>query len=121
MLTAQAWMELLFVDMTGLRGFCALKRLVTRKTLIARRADAAVVAEVIGAVNCACAWYFRAPKCLQRSAAVTRMLRSRGVPAEMLVGYIMPPLKAHAWVEVSGRIVAEDVQDLQHYHVLDRW
>jgi hypothetical protein len=41
--------------------------------------------------------------CLARSLALTRMLRSRGVAAEMKIGVkTADGFHAHAWVEVAG-------------------
>lgn len=41
--------------------------------------------------------------CLARSLALTRMLRTRGIPAEMKIGVKTEDgFHAHAWVEVAG-------------------
>jgi hypothetical protein len=59
-------------------------------------------------------------RCLQRSAATAILLRRHGIPAEMVIGVQMLPLKSHAWVEVGGRVV-NDKPHVQHlYQQLDR-
>ncbi len=67
---------------------------------------------VCSAVNYACVWYPKQALCLQRSFVTTYLLRKHGVPAQMVLGAQKLPFKAHAWVEVNGRVVNErsDVQ-----------
>src|SRR5258708_29820685 len=79
-----------------------------------------VTAVVCDAVNRACAWYPKRALCLQRSAVTTCLLRSYGVPAQIVLGAQKLPFKAHAWVEVDGRAVNErsDVQSI--YGVWER-
>ncbi len=72
------------------------------------------------AINYACAWYPKRVRCLQRSMVATCLLRSCGVPAQMVLGAQKTPFKAHAWTEVDGRAINErrDVQNI--YGVWDR-
>lgn len=79
------------------------------------------IAAVSRAVQTACTLYFRTPYCLQRSFAVTRILRRRGVKASLVVGFKPAPLRAHAWVEVDGRIVSDVEENHEFYRELDRW
>jgi hypothetical protein len=72
-------------------------------------------------VRDAATFYFKSVRCLQRSAAVTRMLRRRGVSAELVIGYQPLPLRSHAWVVVSGHVVSDEVDGLEHYRIVDRW
>ena len=47
--------------------------------------------------------YMPGGNCLARSLALTRMLRTRGVPAETRIGVkTADGFRAHAWVEVEG-------------------
>jgi len=48
-------------------------------------------------------------RCLERSLTRQRMLRKRGVDAELKIGVQKqgPELEAHAWLEIDGRPVAE--------------
>jgi len=68
--------------------------------------------QVCAAVNRACSWYPKRSLCLQRAAVTACLLRSCGIPADMVLGAQKIPFKAHAWVEVGGRAINElsDVQ-----------
>jgi hypothetical protein len=59
-------------------------------------------------------------RCLQRSAATAILLRRHGIPAEMVIGVQMVPLKSHAWVEVAGCVVNDKPHIQELYHQLDR-
>ena len=74
--------------------------------------DAEEVREKIYAtLNIACVWYPRRAECLQRSAVLTCLLRRYGFPAQMVIGTQKLPFRAHAWVELDGRVV-NDKQDM---------
>jgi hypothetical protein len=120
LLVAQAWIELLYIDLVGLLGFRAIQRCVsgTRPRVPARSEP---IPAVVAAMQTACALYFKPAPCLQRSAAVVRLLRRRGVLADMVIGCHLPPLQAHAWVEVAGRVVSDYQDGLEFYRVIDRW
>jgi hypothetical protein len=120
-LTTRAWLELLRVDLIQLRGFRATRRAVAGTRRVAVAYDQTTVDDVTTAVRHACLWYFKPIWCLQRSAVMTRLLRRRGVPAEMVVGCNHAPFSAHAWVEVLGRIVSDPLDEVDHYKILDRW
>jgi hypothetical protein len=120
-LTVQAWVELAYMDIVGLRGFDAIQRAVLRTPRKAVTAPPSTVNAVVAALVAACALYIKQTQCLQRSAAVTRLLRRRGIEADLVIGCHLPPLKAHAWVEVAGDVVSDDLNGLEFYRVLDRW
>lgn len=71
-------------------------------------------------VDLACIWYWKEALCLQRSAATACLLKRCGVPAQMVVGVQRMPFKAHAWVEVDGRIVNDKPYMHELYAVIDR-
>jgi len=75
---------------------------------------------VCRAMNMACIWYWRQARCLQRSAATTCLLRRCGTPAQMVIGTQRMPFKAHAWVEVEGKVVNDKPHVKDAYMVLDR-
>lgn len=79
-----------------------------------------VVARICAAIDEACIWYWRQVLCLQRSAATTCLLRRYGVDAQMVIGAQQMPFKAHAWVEVDGRVVNDKAYMREMYAVLDR-
>ena len=75
---------------------------------------------VCQAMDIACAFYFKQVLCLQRAAATTILLRQFGVPAEMVIGAQLCPFRAHAWVEVGGRVANDKPYTAHLYRVLDR-
>lgn len=78
------------------------------------------VEPVCAAVDMACIWYWKQVLCLQRSAATACLLKRHGVPAQMILGAQQMPFKAHAWVEVDGRVVNDKPYMREMYPVLDR-
>lgn len=83
-------------------------------------ADQTTIDTVCKAVNYACVWYPKQALCLQRSFVTTYLLRKQGVPAQMVLGAQKLPFKAHAWVEVNGRIINERSNVQATYGVWDR-
>lgn len=78
------------------------------------------VEEVCAAMDMACIWYWKQVLCLQRSAATACLLKRYGVPARMMIGAQQKPFKAHAWVEVDGRVVNDKSYMREMYMVLDQ-
>lgn len=76
--------------------------------------QASIVDLVCQAVNDASMWYPKRVLCLQRSAVTTCLLRTCGIPAQLVIGAQKFPFKAHAWTEVDGRAINErrDVQNI---------
>jgi hypothetical protein len=92
-----------------------------RQTAVAhRKADPGDADRICQAVSIACIWYPKQVFCLQRSAAATKLLRRHGIPAEMVIGAKRMPLRAHAWVEVEGRVVSDKPEVQTDYLVMDR-
>jgi hypothetical protein len=77
--------------------------------------------EICHAVNLACIWYVKQVLCLQRSAATVCLLKKRGFAATLVVGAQQMPFKAHAWVEMEGRVVNDKPYVPEIYAVLDRY
>jgi len=102
------------------RDFATLHRIVRSWKVRNTEVSLDVISQVCDAVNRACIWYPKRALCMQRSSVTTCLLRSYGVPAEMVIGAQKLPFKAHAWVEVGGRAVNEraDVQAI--YGVWER-
>ncbi len=65
-------------------------------------------------------WYPKRVRCLQRSAVLACMLRSCGIPAQMVLGSQKIPFKGHAWVEVDGKAINER-RSLATFDVWDRF
>jgi len=88
---------------------------------IRKRAPAANSLETIcSAVNMACIWYYKQALCLQRSAATVCLLRKYGISAQLVIGAQQMPFRAHAWVEVEGRVVNDKQYVGELYATLDR-
>jgi hypothetical protein len=68
----------------------------------------------------ACIWYFKEALCLQRSAVTACLLRKYGVAGHLVIGAQQMPLKAHAWVEVDGRVVNDKQYVPEMYGILTR-
>jgi hypothetical protein len=78
------------------------------------------VERICAAVDVACIWYWKEALCLQRSAATVCLLKRFGVPALLVIGVQQMPFKAHAWVEVDGRVVNDKPYAPEMYAVLDK-
>jgi hypothetical protein len=78
------------------------------------------VEQICAAVDMACIWYWKEVLCLQRSAATACLLKRNGVPSQMILGAQQMPFRAHAWVEVDGRVVNDKPYMREMYAVLDK-
>jgi prolyl oligopeptidase len=63
--------------------------------------------QICHAMDIACVLYFKVVLCLQRSVALTMLLRRYGFTADLVIGARIVPAKFHAWVEMN-RIVLND-------------
>jgi len=116
-----AFCGLFAVDMIlRFASFSAVYHTVKRWPVTARETNPETVKEICEAVVTAMMWYPKQAMCLQRSAATTCLLRSSGVPAQMIIGCQKLPFLAHAWVEVGGEVVNDDKQVKKIHKVLDR-
>lgn len=113
--------ELLWLDLRSSRGFHALRASVA--TLRPRSGPVIHGALLITrlAVRDACMLYMRPMSCLLRSAVVTRMLRRQGFNVSLVIGYQSVPLQFHAWVELDGDVVWDQLAEARHYHIIDRF
>lgn len=120
-LTLQAYLELVYFDLYLARGnFQALYEKVRHSPLGAPIPTLDVVESICASVDMACIWYWKDVLCLQRSAATACLLKENGVPAQMVIGAQQTPFRAHAWVEVHGRVVNDKPYTPEMYAVLDR-
>jgi hypothetical protein len=121
-LVLKAYLSLIYFDLCLVRGdFAALYRKV-RNTRLASQipVSADITGEVCRAVDTASIWYWKQVLCLQRSATTTCLLRNHGVSSQMVIGASQMPFKAHAWVEVNGRVVNDKPYMSEVYPELDR-
>ena len=109
LLFCQALGGLLAFDILRLNSrFAALHRLVRTWNVTHYVSQWESVETICAQVNLACIWYPKHVLCLQRSVVTTCLLRSYGIPAQMILGAQKLPFKAHAWVEVNGQPVNEE-------------
>lgn len=120
-LVLKAYWKLIHFDFYLARGnFAALYDKVRNYPIGARTPDKDATERICYAVDMACIWYWKEALCLQRSAATACLLKKYGVPAQMVIGAQQMPFKAHAWVEVNGRVVNDKPYTPEMYAVLDR-
>jgi len=120
-LVLRAYLDLLHFDLYLARGnFAALCQRVRNCPIREPEVSCAVVETICAAVDMACIWYWKEVLCLQRSAATVCLLRRYGVCAQMIIGAQQMPFRAHAWVEVDGRVVNDKPYMREMYAVLDR-
>jgi hypothetical protein len=120
-LVLKAYLKLIHFDLYLVRGnFAALYEKVRGYPTGKHAPWPDAVERICTAVDMACIWYWKEALCLQRSAATACLLKKYGVPAQMVIGAQQMPFKAHAWVEVDGRVVNDKPYMTEIYGVLDR-
>ena len=116
-----AYLALIEFDLHVGRGnFAALYNRARNCPVARRHPSPDTVEQVCYSVDMACLWYWKDVLCLQRSAATTCLLRRQGIYAQMVLGAQQMPFRAHAWVEVEGRVVNDKPHVREMYSVLDR-
>jgi hypothetical protein len=120
--TAAAVLMLTLADvLLKFGGFSTLHATVKRWKLKQTNShDSQTIAKGCAVVEQACVWHPKQKLCLQRSAVVTCLLRSLGIPAEMVIGVHKMPFYGHSWVEVEGRVVNDHKNVQTFFHVLSR-
>jgi|SRR6267154_1923788 len=120
-LVLQAYLKLIQFDLyLARKNFSALYNKVRKYPLGKEAPSPEAVERICAAVDMACIWYWKEALCLQRSSALACLLKRYGVPAQMVIGAQQMPFKAHAWVEVDGRVVNDKPYTPELYAVLDR-
>lgn len=120
-LARDSYFELVHFDYFLIRGrFEQLYKAVRASSVRSGQPPTDAVERICGAMDFACVWYFKRVLCLQRSAATTCLLRRYGIHAQLVIGAQQIPFRAHAWVEVDGRIVNDKPYIADHYTILDR-
>ena len=120
-LVLRAYLKLIYFDLYLARGnFSALYDKVRNYPAGKRTSSADAIERICSAVDMACIWYWKEVLCLQRSAATACLLKRCGIAAQMVIGAKQMPFKAHAWVEVGGRVVSDKPYMQEIYAVLDR-
>jgi len=120
-LVLRAYLRLVYFDLLLARGsFSSLYRKVREYPVGRATGFPNATDRTCAAVDMACIWYYKQVLCLQRSAATACLLKRFGVPAQMMIGAQQMPFKAHAWVEVDGRVVNDKPYIREMYAVLDK-
>lgn len=121
LLTIRAYLALIRFDyFLARKNFAGLNRAVRRRPCRSGLLTGATAEQICDAVDLACMWYWKHVLCLQRSAATACLLKDHGVPAQLVIGAQHTPFRAHAWVEVNGRVVNDKSYTNELYAVLDR-
>ncbi|MGH7459849.1 MAG: lasso peptide biosynthesis B2 protein [Longimicrobiales bacterium] len=82
------------------------------------RSELQHAAQVAWAITRAARYGVFRPKCLVRSLALQKMLENRGLcGSELRIGVRLQNgvFSAHAWVELSGRVVGDSPQTVQQF------
>jgi hypothetical protein len=108
------------MDLCLSRGDFAVMYERVRCERLRNRANMNAAEGICRAVDIASVWYWKQVPCLQRSAATTCLLRRYGIAAQLVIGVESRPFRAHAWVEVSGRVINDKSYMREMYTVLDR-
>jgi hypothetical protein len=120
-LVLKAYLQLIYFDLYLARGnFSTLYDKVRRYPTGNKTVFVDAIERICSAADMACIWYWKEALCLQRSAATACLLKRYGIPAQMVIGAQQMPFKAHAWVEVDGRVVNDKPYVPEIYAVLDR-
>jgi hypothetical protein len=120
-LILKAYLNLIRFDLYLARGnFAALYDKVGNYPVGKTTPAPDAVERICSAVDMACIWYWKEALCLQRSAATSCLLRKNGIFAQMVIGAQQLPFKAHAWVEVNGRVVNDKTYLPAMYAILSR-
>ena len=121
LLVLQAYLSLIRFDLYLARAdFESLYNKVRNYPVRKKPASPNSVERVCAAVEMACIWYYKEVLCLQRSAVTACPLRKYGVSANLAIGAQQMPFKAHAWVEVDGKVVNDKQYVSQMYGILAR-
>jgi hypothetical protein len=121
LLVYQAYGKLIRFELCLAHGnFRSLYVRVRSYPLGTKAPEPAIVERICAAVDMAAIWYPKQVLCLQRSAATACLLKKHGVRAQMVIGAQRMPFRAHAWVEVAGRVVNDKPYTPEMYAVLDR-
>lgn len=120
-LVLRAYLRLVQFDLyLAIGNFSAMHRKVAAFPVRKSLNSSPPVERACIAVDLACIWYWKEVRCLQRAAATTCLLKQQGVAARMVVGAQQMPFRAHAWVEVEGRVVNDKPYVRETYSVLDQ-
>lgn len=121
---AQAWMLLLTIAVAlRVRGFSRVHTTVLDRDGAGRGStDLATAHSLARLVDSAANWSPAPSTCLVRSITLCRLLRQRGLSADLRIGVSTPGSEflAHAWVEHAGVALADAGAASEQYASFDR-
>jgi hypothetical protein len=117
-LYARVMWELVRYDL--LFACCGMRAVRPRRAPAGRTGGVALEAAICEAVRSVAPFYWKPIRCLQRSIVTARLMRDRGILAEVVIGYRAAPFFSHAWVEVAGRVVNDSPIYQMRLQVLER-
>ena len=121
LLVLTAYVSLIRFDLYLARGdFETLYNLVRKYPTSKKPTLPDSIERICSAVDMACIGYCKEVLCLQRSAATTCPIRKYSVSAHLVIGAQQMPFKAHAWVEVEGKVVNDKQYVPEMYGILTR-
>ncbi len=117
----QSWLLLLRVELImHLRSSETLRRIIRSQPVLDAKTSSLVTSEALShAMDLACVFYFKRVRCLQRSAAITILLKRYGRTARMVTGAQITPFEFHAWVEIGETVVNDKPYMREIYQVLE--
>jgi hypothetical protein len=120
--TICAWMLLwLTTAIVKTRGFHGLYRLVSAFRMpMDQAADQGTVNRILDSLERASSLYIRRVWCLQKAAVGVCLLRVHGVKASLVMGCCLAPVAGHAWIEVDGRAVGQQLEPRPMFLEIDR-
>lgn len=103
------------------RTYRWLSRATRARTRPAEEISVEEAREAFRAVQQATRFYYRRRlDCLPKALTTFRLLRLRGIPAELCLGVRKYPFSGHAWVECGGEILDDDPRRIRQYTLLKR-
>lgn len=99
--------------------FGGIRAVVRRIPVLPAVSPDGILNDILGTFNRVSVLYIRNVRCIQRSTALTCLLRVHGIPAQFTVGCRSIPFLSHAWVSVAGAPVNEAVDYVSPLRVLD--
>ena len=122
-LVLKAYFMLLCIDIKlKLQGFARVWNWLTARNsphaIIEFQNERELIASVCHTVQGAARFYIRRIDCLEKSMAVYRLLRIRGIVVQLCIGVQKYPFYAHAWVEYQGEVVNDSQEVKCRYNLL---
>jgi hypothetical protein len=121
LLHARVFWELVRYDLLfACRGLRGVRPKCGHRAPVTGARSIVLEAAICEAVRSVVPFYWKPVRCLQRSIVTARLMRDRGILAEVVIGYRVAPFFGHAWVEVTGRVANDSPSYRMRLQVLER-